>query len=85
MTIHLILIALWPAGLRQIKASQPGTRDKPNVERRRRQMSHRTETLRPPAAGAPAFIRRLYRSARRLFRSVIARIDLSQFPGSCCG
>jgi hypothetical protein len=38
-----------------------------------------------PKVRTPAFARRLYRSARRLLRSIIARIDLSQFPGSCCG
>jgi len=48
-------------------------------------MSHQTESLRLPGAGASTFLVRLYRSARKLFRSVIARIDLSQFPGSCCG
>lgn len=36
-------------------------------------------------ARAPGLVRHLYRSARRLLRSIIARIDLSQFPGSCCG
>jgi hypothetical protein len=38
-----------------------------------------------PAARTPVFARHLYRSTRRLLRSIIARIDLSQFPGSCCG
>ncbi|WP_271506371.1 hypothetical protein [Bradyrhizobium sp. CCBAU 11357] len=38
-----------------------------------------------PAARVPAFVRHLYRSTRRLLRSIVARIDLSQFPGSCCG
>ncbi|MGR4925862.1 hypothetical protein ACIPUD_03505 [Bradyrhizobium sp. CAR08] len=38
-----------------------------------------------PAARTPRFARHLYRSARKLLRSIIARIDLSQFPGSCCG
>lgn len=38
-----------------------------------------------PAAGMPAFVRPLYRSVRKTLRSIIARIDLSQFPGSCCG
>ncbi|WP_298243797.1 hypothetical protein [uncultured Bradyrhizobium sp.] len=38
-----------------------------------------------PAARMPAFLRHLHRSARKLLRSIIARIDLSQFPGSCCG
>ncbi|MBR1167252.1 hypothetical protein ACNJYD_12105 [Bradyrhizobium sp. DASA03005] len=38
-----------------------------------------------PAARMPAFMRHLYRSTRRLLRSIAARIDLSQFPGSCCG
>jgi hypothetical protein len=44
-----------------------------------------TRGLGLPAARTPAFVRHLYRSARRLLRSIIARIDLSQFPGSCCG
>jgi len=48
-------------------------------------MSHYAQSLRLPAAVAPAFLRRLYRFTRRLVRSIIARIDLSQFPGSCCG
>ncbi|WP_143278706.1 hypothetical protein [Bradyrhizobium sp. Y36] len=38
-----------------------------------------------PAARMPAFLRHLHRSARKLLRSIVARIDLSQFPGSCCG
>jgi hypothetical protein len=38
-----------------------------------------------PAARVPVFVRYLYRSTRKLLRSIIARIDLSQFPGSCCG
>jgi hypothetical protein len=37
------------------------------------------------AARVPVFMRHLYRSTRRLLRSIVARIDLSQFPGSCCG
>ncbi|QQO36459.1 hypothetical protein JJC00_13275 [Bradyrhizobium diazoefficiens] len=36
-------------------------------------------------ARVPGLARHLYRSARRLLRSIIARIDLSQSPGSCCG
>ncbi|WP_143197806.1 hypothetical protein [Bradyrhizobium sp. AS23.2] len=44
-----------------------------------------TTSLGLPAARTPGFVRHLYRSARRLLRSIIARIDLSQFPGSCCG
>ncbi|WP_194392842.1 hypothetical protein [Bradyrhizobium sp. CCBAU 51765] len=58
-------------------------------------MPHYTETLDTkslhtkglglPAAGMPSFLRHLYRSTRKLLRSIIARIDLSQFPGSCCG
>ncbi|MFZ5716268.1 MAG: hypothetical protein ACOY3N_25860 [Bradyrhizobium sp.] len=44
-----------------------------------------TKSLGLAAAKVPAFVRHLYRSTRKLFRSVIARIDLSQFPGSCCG
>ncbi|UEM10170.1 hypothetical protein J4G43_036675 [Bradyrhizobium barranii subsp. barranii] len=38
-----------------------------------------------PAARTPAIARYLYRATRKLLRSIIARIDLSQFPGSCCG
>ncbi|WP_426614649.1 hypothetical protein [Bradyrhizobium sp. McL0616] len=38
-----------------------------------------------PAAATPGFVQHLYRATRRLLRSIIARIDLSQFPGSCCG
>jgi hypothetical protein len=73
-------------GLRQIKAAPRRTRDKSKPSRVRRiQVSHQTESLRLPAAGAPTFLVRLYRSARKLFKSVIASIDLSQFPGSCCG
>ncbi|MHB0768828.1 hypothetical protein [Bradyrhizobium sp. 5.13L] len=58
-------------------------------------MSHYTESLDTKsldtkglglyAARMPAFVRHLYRSTRKLLRSIIARIDLSQFPGSCCG
>ncbi|MDX3971505.1 MAG: hypothetical protein QHD01_33580 [Bradyrhizobium sp.] len=44
-----------------------------------------TNGLGLPAARMPAFVRHLYRSTRKLLRSIIARIDLSQFPGSCCG
>ena len=44
-----------------------------------------TESLGLPPAKVPAPVRHLYRSARKLLRSIIARIDLSQFPGSCCG
>jgi hypothetical protein len=44
-----------------------------------------TKSLGLPAARMPAFARHLYRSVRKLLRSIIARIDLSQFPGSCCG
>ncbi|WP_314962851.1 hypothetical protein [Bradyrhizobium cosmicum] len=44
-----------------------------------------TASLDLPAARMPAFARHLYHSARRLLRAIIARIDLSQFPGSCCG
>jgi len=44
-----------------------------------------TEGLDLPWARTPAFARHAYRSVRRLLRSIIARIDLSQFPGSCCG
>jgi hypothetical protein len=60
-----------------------------------RQVSHSVESLdtkgldarslRLPAARMPAGVRHLYRSVRKLLRSIIARIDLSQFPGSCCG
>ncbi|MGY4293277.1 hypothetical protein ACVWXN_001372 [Bradyrhizobium sp. i1.4.4] len=60
-------------------------------------MSHSIESLgtkRLDTAGlglaatrTPAFARHLYRATRtrKLLRSIIARIDLSQFPGSCCG
>ncbi|WP_426419531.1 hypothetical protein [Bradyrhizobium genosp. A] len=44
-----------------------------------------TRGLGLPPARVPGLVRHLYRSARRLLRSIIARIDLSQFPGSCCG
>jgi len=44
-----------------------------------------TKWLGLPATRTPGFVRHLYRSTRRLLRSIIARIDLSQFPGSCCG
>ncbi|MDD1530091.1 hypothetical protein C7U92_22090 [Bradyrhizobium sp. WBOS7] len=59
-----------------------------------RQVSHSVESLDTkgldaslslPAARMPAGVRHLYRSVRKLLRSIIARIDLSQFPGSCCG
>jgi hypothetical protein len=60
-----------------------------------RQVSHPIESLDTkgldarslslPAARIPAVVRHLYRSVRKLLRSIIARIDLSQFPGSCCG
>lgn len=48
-------------------------------------MSHYAESLELPVARTPRFVRRLYRSARRLVRAIVTRIDLSQFPGSCCG
>ncbi|WOH75767.1 hypothetical protein RX330_12155 [Bradyrhizobium sp. NDS-1] len=51
-------------------------------------MSHYIESLDTkglPAARMPTPVRHLYRSVRKLLRSIIARIDLSQFPGSCCG
>jgi hypothetical protein len=38
-----------------------------------------------PPARVPWLVRHFYRSVRRLLRSITARIDLSQFPGSCCG
>jgi hypothetical protein len=44
-----------------------------------------TKGLGLPAARMPAVVRHFYRATRRLLRSIIARIDLSQFPGSCCG
>ncbi|UFW47222.1 MULTISPECIES: hypothetical protein [Bradyrhizobium] len=44
-----------------------------------------TESLELPAAKTPGFARPIYRSVRRLLRAIIARIDLSQFPRSCCG
>jgi hypothetical protein len=43
------------------------------------------ESLGLPPARMPGLVRHFYRSARRLVRTIIARIDLSQFPGSCCG
>jgi hypothetical protein len=30
-------------------------------------------------------VRHIYRYARRFLKFLIARIDLSHFPGSCCG
>jgi hypothetical protein len=48
-------------------------------------LPHHAESLNLPAAPMSDAARRLYRSARTLLRSVIARIDLSQFPRSCCG
>jgi hypothetical protein len=71
--------------LRQIKASADEPRDCRGRKASENQLSHYTESLKLPVARAPEFVRHLYRSARKLFRSVIARIDLSQFPGSCCG
>jgi hypothetical protein len=44
-----------------------------------------TTSLGLPPTRVPGFARHFYRSARKLLRSIIARIDLSQFPGSCCG
>ena len=44
-----------------------------------------TKSLGLAPAKMPAFVRHLYRSTRKLLGSIIARIDLSQFPGSCCG
>jgi hypothetical protein len=44
-----------------------------------------TESLELPAARTPGLARQICRSVRRLLRAIIARIDLSQFPGSCCG
>lgn len=38
-----------------------------------------------PTAKTSTVLRHVYRATRRLLRSIIARIDLSQFPGSCCG
>jgi hypothetical protein len=35
-----------------------------------------------PSRGA---VRYIYRHARRFLKFLIARIDLSHFPGSCCG
>jgi len=49
------------------------------------QLSHDTENLELPEAPEPGFVGRIFRSARRLISSIIARIDPSQFPGSCCG
>jgi len=48
------------------------------------QLSQHTENIELPAP-EPGFVRRIWRSVRKLFSSIIARIDLSQFPGSCCG
>ncbi|MBK3666823.1 hypothetical protein JJE66_37150 [Bradyrhizobium diazoefficiens] len=44
-----------------------------------------TERRGLPRARMPVLLRHFYRWARKLLRSIIARIDLSQFPGSCCG
>jgi hypothetical protein len=71
--------------LRQIKASIGQTRDKHARRASEKQLSHHAESLKLPLARAPEFVRHAYRSARKLFRSILARIDLSQFPGSCCG
>jgi hypothetical protein len=71
--------------LRQIKAPSGQTRDKDCPRASEKQLSHYVESLKLPLARAPEFVRRAYRSARKLFRSILARIDLSQFPGSCCG
>ncbi|WFU83746.1 hypothetical protein QA645_13660 [Bradyrhizobium sp. CIAT3101] len=53
-------------------------------------MSHHLERLDTarlglPPARSPGLVRHIYRSTRKLLRSIIGRIDLSQFPGSCCG
>jgi hypothetical protein len=71
--------------LRQIKAPADKIRDKVAGRPSEKQLSHYAESLKLPVAKAPAFVRHVYRSARKLIRSIIARIDLSQFPGSCCG
>jgi hypothetical protein len=71
--------------LRQIKAISGQVRNKESRKASEKQLSHYAESLKLPVARAPEFVRHLYRSARKLVRSIIARIDLSQFPGSCCG
>lgn len=48
-------------------------------------MSHYADALTGPAVPEAGLVTRLYRSASRLVRAIVARIDLSQFPGSCCG
>jgi len=67
--------------LRQIKAAPDLLRDKGPMKI----PSHYAESFELPVARTPAFVRRVYRTARRLVRAIVARIDLSQFPGSCCG
>jgi hypothetical protein len=71
--------------LRQIKAATHQRREKENRRASEKQLSHYAESLKLPVARVPEFVRHVYRSARKLVRSIVARIDLSQFPGSCCG
>ncbi|MDE2377373.1 hypothetical protein [Bradyrhizobium sp.] len=71
--------------MRQIKAACGRPREKDRRQAPEKQLSHYAESLKLPVARAPEFVRRVCRSARKLVRSVVARIDLSQFPGSCCG
>jgi hypothetical protein len=61
------------------------TRDKSDHGTSEKQLSHHAVSLKLPAARASNFVRHLYRSVRKLVRSIVARIDLSQFPRSCCG
>ncbi len=38
-----------------------------------------------PAPIRPLVLRSIWLRAIRLFKSIVARIDLSDFPPSCCG
>jgi hypothetical protein len=38
-----------------------------------------------PALARPFQVRSIWRRAVRLLKSIVARIDLSDFPPSCCG
>lgn len=44
-------------------------------------MQHNAEGLAVAPSGAPSFFSRLLAT----LRAIAARIDLSHFPGSCCG
>jgi hypothetical protein len=33
----------------------------------------------------PRYVRRLLRRSLKLLKSVVARLELEHFPGSCCG